>query len=134
MGLLDAITSALGGGRKINQNDLLPLIINLIGGQKGGLNGLTEQFTSNGLGDIISSWIGTGKNLKISPDQLQQVLGPDTIKDLALKLNVNTKSVSKSLSDMLPKAVDKLTPEGKIPETDILSQGMDLLGGLFGRK
>ncbi len=132
MGLLDSVTGALGGGTGGSQNDILSSIMNLIGGQSGGLNGLISQFTSKGLGDIISSWVGTGKNLPISSEQIQNVLGSDTIKNIASKLNIDTGSVANQLSNLLPQVVDKLTPDGKVPEGDILSKGMSMLGGLFG--
>ncbi|QQS35938.1 MAG: DUF937 domain-containing protein [Ignavibacteriales bacterium] len=133
MGILDTIQSSSGeqGG---NQNDLLNTVMNLIGGQGGGLNGLISQFTSNGLGDVIGSWVGTGKNLPISGDQIQNILGNDTVKNLASKLGMDTGSLTSQLSNLLPNVVDKLTPEGKVPEGDILSQGMNLLGGLFDGK
>jgi len=105
----------------------------LLGGA-GGLNGLVSQFASKGLGDVIGSWVGTGNNLPISADQLQSVLGADTIKNLASKLGMDSDALVGQLSNLLPQAVDKLTPEGKVPEGDILSKGMDLLGRLFGKK
>jgi len=95
---------------------------------------LIGQFTSKGLGDVVSSWVGTGKNLPVSADQIQKALGDDTINSLTSKLGMDKNALTKQLSNMLPKVVDKLTPEGKVPQGDILSQGMDLLGGLFSKK
>ncbi len=132
MDILNTVKSALGGGDK--QNDIMSTVMNLVGGQSGGLNGLISQFTSKGLGDVVGSWVSTGKNLPISPDQLQGVLGNDAVKNIASKLGMDTKSVTSQLSNLLPQVVDKLTPDGKVPEGDILSQASDLLGGLFGKK
>jgi len=95
---------------------------------------LIGQFTSKGLGDVVSSWVGTGKNLPVSADQIQKALGDDTINSLTSKLGMDKNALTKQLSNMLPEVVDKLTPKGKVPQGDILSQGMDLLGGLFGKK
>jgi uncharacterized protein YidB (DUF937 family) len=131
MGLLDSVESALGGGG--NQNDIISEIMNLIGGQSGGLAGLVQLFTSRGMGDIVSSWIGTGKNLPISSGQLNELFGSDTIKNLASKLGMDSNSLTGQLSNLLPQVIDKLTPGGKVPEGDILSKGMDMLGGLFGK-
>ncbi len=131
MDILNTVKSALGGGDK--QNDLMSSVMGLLGGQ-GGLNGLINQFTSKGLGDVIGSWVGTGKNLPVSPDQLKSVLGDDTVKNIASKLGMDTNAVTSQLSNLLPDVVDKLTPNGKIPEGDILGQASDLLGGLFGKK
>ncbi|MBK8944169.1 MAG: DUF937 domain-containing protein [Ignavibacteriae bacterium] len=128
---MDMLKSVLGGGDK---NDLMSIVMNLIGGQKGGLSGLVSQFASKGLGDIIGSWVSTGENKAISADQLQNALGSDQVKDIASKLGIDQSSVLSQLTNLLPQAVDKLTPDGKVPEGDILSKGMDLLGGLFGKK
>jgi uncharacterized protein YidB (DUF937 family) len=134
MGILDSVKSALGGSSASSQNDLMSAVMNLVGQQSGGLNGLIQQFSSKGLGDVVSSWVGTGKNLPISSEQIQHVLGSDTVKNIASKLGVDTNSVASQLSNLLPQVVDKLTPDGKVPEGDILNKGMELLGGLFGKK
>jgi uncharacterized protein YidB (DUF937 family) len=106
--------------------------MNLVGGQSGGLNGLISQFTSKGLGDVVSSWVGTGKNIPVSADQIKSVLGEDTVKDMASKTGLDVHELTGHISDLLPKVVDKLTPDGKVPEEDILSKGKDILSQLFG--
>jgi uncharacterized protein YidB (DUF937 family) len=131
MDILDNLKSAVGGGNQ--NNDLMSTVMGLLGDQ-GGLNGLVSQFVSKGLGDVIGSWVGTGKNLPISADQLHSVLGSDTVKNLASKLGMDSGALTSQLSNLLPQAVDKLTPDGKVPEGDIMSKGMDMLGGLFGNK
>ena len=131
MDILNTVKSALGGGDK--QNDLMLSVMGLLGGQ-GGLNGLISQFASKGLGDVIGSWVGTGKNLPVSPDQLKSALGDDTVKNIASKLGMDSNALTSQLSNLLPDVVDKLTPYGKVPEGDMLSKGMEMLGGLFGKK
>lgn len=131
MDILNTVKSALGGGDK--QGDFLSSVMGLIGGQ-GGLNNLISQFGAKGLGDVVGSWVGTGKNLPVSPDQLKGVLGDDTVKNIASKLGMDSNAVTSQLSNLLPDVVDKLTPDGKVPEGDLMSKGMDLLGGLFGKK
>jgi uncharacterized protein YidB (DUF937 family) len=131
MDIMDTVKSALGGGDK--QGDLLSSVMGLIGGQ-GGLNNLISQFGAKGLGDVVGSWVGTGKNLPVSPDQLKGILGDDTVKNIASKLGMDSNAVTSQLSNLLPDVVDKLTPDGKVPEGDLMSKGMDLLGGLFGNK
>ena len=131
MDIMDTLQSAVGGGDQ--KNDLMSTVMGLLGGQ-GGLNGLVSQFASKGLGDVIGSWVGSGSNLPISADQIQSVLGADTINNLASKLGMDSNALMGQLSNLLPQAVDKLTPEGKVPEGDILGQAGDLLGGLFGKK
>lgn len=131
MDILNTVKSALGGGDK--KDDLMSSIMGLLGGQ-GGLQNLISQFGAKGLGDVIGSWVSTGKNLPISPEQIKDVLGDDTVKNIASKLGIDSGALTSQLSNLLPDVVDKLTPNGKVPEGDILSQAGDLLGGLFGKK
>ena len=131
MDILNTIQSALGGGKK--KDDLKSTDMSLLGGQ-GGLQNLVGQFTSKGLGDVVGSWVSTGKNLPVTGDQLQNVLGKDTIGNLASKLGMDKGALTSQLSNLLPDVVDKLTPDGKVPEGDIMSKGMDILGGLLGKK
>lgn len=132
MDILDNLKSAVAGGGQ--QNDLLGMIMKLIGEQGGGLNGLVSQFASKGLGDVIGSWVGSGNNLPVSGDQIKNVLGTDTVNNLASKLGIDSGALTSQLSNLLPQVVDKLTPDGKVPGGDIMSKGMDMLGGLFGNK
>jgi uncharacterized protein YidB (DUF937 family) len=129
MDIMDSLKSVVGGGGQ--KDDLMSTVMGLLGG--GGLNNLISQFGSKGLGDIVGSWVGTGKNLPVSADQIQSVLCSDQIKNIASKLGISTSEVTSQLSNLLPQAVDKLTPDGKVPEGDIMSKGMDMLGGLFGK-
>lgn len=131
MDTINTIQSAFGSGEK--KDDVISVVMQLIGGQ-GGLQNLISQFDSKGLGDIISSWIGTGQNSSISSDQLQNVLGSDVLNGIAAKLGLNVNDLSGQLSNILPDVVNQLTPEGNIPEGNILTQASDLLGGLFGKK
>lgn len=108
-------------------------IMSLLGGQ-GGLQNLISQFDAKGLGDVIGSWVGTGENKSISPDQIQNVFGSDALSGIASRLGLNVNDLSGQPSNLLPDVIDKLTPNGKVPEGDILNQASDLLGGLFGKK
>lgn len=131
MDILDTVKSALDGGDK--KDDLMSTVMGLLGGQ-GGLQNLISQFDAKGLGDVVGSWVGTGQNKSISADQIQNVLGSDALSGIASKLGLNVGDLSGQLSNLLPDVVDKLTPQGKVPEGDILGQASDLLGGLFGKK
>ena len=131
MDLMDSLKSAISGGDQ--KDDLMSSIMQLLGGQ-GGLQNLISQFDAKGFGDIIGSWVGTGQNKSISPDQIQNVLGSDVLSGIAFKLGLNVNDLSSQLSNLLPGVVDKLTPKGKVPEGDIMSQASDLLGGLFSNK
>ena len=99
--------------------------------QTGGLQGLVQSFMQKGLGDIVSSWVSTGPNLPVSIDQLHAALGHETIQSLAQKAGVAPEIAGSVLSQVLPVIVDKLTPEGKLPEGGgMLEQGLGLFKGL----
>ncbi len=130
MRLLDQLKEGLAAklGGKSGLNDMLENAMNLVSNPAtGGLNGLIETFKSKGLGDIMSSWISTGKNLPISPDQIKQALGSDKIQQIAEKVGVSKDSALQNLSQLLPQIVDKLTPDGKLPEADKLGETLSML-------
>lgn len=81
----------------------------------GGLGGLLSQFQQAGLGHVAESWIGSGPNQPVTPDQLQQVLGHDRVNDMAAQANMPAHDMLSQLSHLLPPAVDKLTPQGASP-------------------
>lgn len=92
------------------------------GGLLGGLGGLLATLERGGLGNATNSWIGTGANQSISPNQLGSALGPDIIKTLAQRSGLSEEEVSGQLSQVLPGVVDKLTPSGRVPTAAELSQ------------
>ena len=131
MGLLDnllgKITGGTGGGA---QSAVLNAVVGMLGNQQaGGLSGLVDTLTKNGLGDIVSSWVGTGANKPISADQIMQALGDTHISALASKVGLSPEVVSSTLAKILPNVVDKLTPDGKIPTDDLIQKGLSLLQG-----
>jgi uncharacterized protein YidB (DUF937 family) len=81
----------------------------------GGLNDLLRRLDQNGLGDVGKSWIGTGPNQPISPDELHKAVGPDTVTTLAEQSGLSEQEVLSELSRQLPNAVDHITPAGRIP-------------------
>jgi uncharacterized protein YidB (DUF937 family) len=90
--------------------------VNHVVQQHGGVQGLVKQFEQNGLGSIVQSWVGTGTNQAIATTQIQQALGSDTVKQLAAKVGMTPEDLSAKLAEFLPGAVDKLTPNGTIPQ------------------
>jgi uncharacterized protein YidB (DUF937 family) len=94
-------------------------------GGVGGLAGLVAKFQQGGLGDVVGSWVSTGQNMPVSPDQLGGVLGSDMVSGLANQMGVNPTDLLGQLSQMLPQVVDKLTPNGQVPQGNI----QDALGG-----
>jgi uncharacterized protein YidB (DUF937 family) len=81
----------------------------------GGLGGLLKQFQQKGLGDAINSWINTGANKAVAPAQISEALGPEVIDVLSQRTGLSKDQVLQILSQVLPNAVDQLTPEGRLP-------------------
>ena len=139
MGLLDSVMGALSGGQSGQPGEQWALLQAALGmlvndGQGGGLSGLVTKFQQGGLGDVVSSWVGTGQNMPISADQLQQVLGSDMVSGLAAKFGLSPADVGGQLSQMLPQVVDKLTPNGELPDPSAAGLGgLGDLGALLGR-
>jgi uncharacterized protein YidB (DUF937 family) len=135
MGLLDSVVGALGqGGGGGGQAELINAVISLIANQgQGGLGGLLAQLQQGGLGDAVASWVGTGQNLPVSPDQLSQALGPDTIGAIAQQLGLSHGDAAGQLSQVLPQVVDKLTPNGQLQADAGLGDLGSLLGSLMNR-
>ena len=131
MGLLDSVLgAAMGGGQGQSGgqaalvNAVMQMIGNKVGGA-GGLAGLVNAFTQGGMGNIANSWVGTGRNLPISPDQIQSVLGGSgggLLAQLAQSAGMSQGDTSSQLSQLLPGLVDKLTPDGQIPQADTLEK------------
>ena len=88
-----------------------------------GLGGLVDQFKRGGFEDIIKSWIGTGQNKPITPNQLHQALGPETIDGLEKETGMPREDLLSQLSRLLPDVIDKLTPQGKMPAKEDLLAG-----------
>ena len=133
MGLLDGLAGkvfeSLGLGSGGNAQLLNAVISMLTNKQAGGLSGMVEAFQQKGLGDLMSSWISTGKNLPISPEQLRNGIGEERLRSLAQHAGVSEESASSQLSDLLPGLIDKLTPDGKLPDSSILEKGLEMLKG-----
>ena len=82
----------------------------------GGMDGLLEQLAAKGLGDVGASWVAKGKNLPISAEQIQDVLGGDQVAAIAKRAGVSPDQAAAWVSKLLPTVVDSLTPDGKVPE------------------
>jgi len=132
MGLFDSIVGA-AMGQVQQQGGLAGALGGLLAndGAQGGLSGLIDKFNQAGLGEVIRSWIGSGQNLPISAEQLQAVLGSDTVRQIAAQLGVDPQQAAAQLAGLLPGLVDQLTPQGAVPEQG-LGTGGDLFGALGG--
>lgn len=136
MNLFSDVVSKLTGGAASGEGSqgIAGSVLELLGNQQGGISGLLEKFQQNGLGDLVSSWIGTGTNLPVSAEQIQQVLGQEQLQAFAQKAGIAPEAASSHLAEALPNIVDKPTPDGQVPQgSDLLSRGMGLLQGLLSK-
>ena len=86
----------------------------------GGLGELVDRFKQSGHGDTVDSWVGTGPNKQIAPEQLEQAIGPDVLASLTQQTGLSREELLSRLSTTLPEAVDQYTPDGRLPgATDV---------------
>ena len=140
MGLLDQIAGQVAGALGGNATNALPnahpglfdVVQTLLSGtgSGGGLPGLVSAFEQQGLGHVVQSWIGTGDNLAITPDQVQSVLGEPHIQQVAQSLGLSTTDVTNQLAGLLPHAVNMVTPDGSVPQGGALQEALNLFSAL----
>jgi uncharacterized protein YidB (DUF937 family) len=128
MGLLDDVLGMAGMGNTTQSQQgsgALGMILNYINSPAvGGIAGLQKIFQEKGLGNIISSWISTGQNLPISSSQLQNVLPSSALQNMASGSGMDLSQLTDLFSQLMPHAVDQMTPNGQIPDSNALSQMM----------
>jgi uncharacterized protein YidB (DUF937 family) len=88
----------------------------------GGLGDLLKQFEQAGHGDVARSWIGTGPNKLISPDDIEKALGPDKVNTLAEQAGLSRVALLSGMSEQLPEMIDQLTPHGRLPTEEEASR------------
>jgi uncharacterized protein YidB (DUF937 family) len=141
MGLLDALIGAVGdagrtpgGGSAqgatggLDPQMLMGIVMTLVN-QAGGLQGLLAKLQAGGLGEASQSWVGTGANQPVAPEQLGSALGPDLMDMIARQMGGNTQQASSTMADLLPDLIDRLTPQGQMPADNGLGGLGALLGG-----
>ncbi len=132
-GGLGALTGGNAGLLKV----LLPMLLGGaaagrgggLGGLGGGLGGLLEQLGKGGLGGKANSWVGVGANEAVSPDELEAALGRDEVARVAREAGVSHDEAKSGLATLLPSLVDKVTPEGRVPDAGSLAalvKGLDV--------
>jgi uncharacterized protein YidB (DUF937 family) len=84
----------------------------------GGLGQLVERFKQNGQGQAADSWVKPGPNEQLGPDQLEQAIGPDVLNTLSQQTGLSREELLSRLTRELPAAVDKFTPDGRLPTED----------------
>jgi uncharacterized protein YidB (DUF937 family) len=108
MGLFDGVLGGVVGAGMVS------VVSNLIE-KHGGVQGIVNQFESQGLGNTVRSWVSTGENHPISPDQVQQAFGTQTLQSIATQHGISVEELRQKLAQVLPQAVDHLTPGGSVP-------------------
>ena len=109
MGLFDGLLGGVVGAGMVS-------VINNLVEQQGGLQGLINKFQQQGLGETVNSWVSTGPNKAISPDDVHRALGPDLLQQLSAKSGLSVEDLAQKLSTILPQAVDTMTPNGHVPK------------------
>ena len=110
MGLLDGLLGGAVGAEMVT-------VVNGLIEKHGGVQGIIAQLEQQGLGTTVRSWVGTGANQPITADQIHQAFGSDTVKQLAAKIGMTPEDLASKLSQILPQAIDKLTPGGVAAKT-----------------
>ena len=101
-GLLGQLSGGLGAGG--------------VGGLlSGGLGELVERFKQSGHAEAVDSWVSTGPNKQIAPSQVEQAIGPEVLETLSKQTGLSREEILARLSRELPEAVDKYTPQGRLP-------------------
>lgn len=110
MGLLDGLLGGIiGGGMAAVVKDVLE--------KHGGVAGVVNEFQTKGFGETVKSWVATGPNKAISPAEITQAFGADKLAEMAKKAGIPVDDLAKKLSEVLPTAIDKMTPDGALPKT-----------------
>jgi len=110
MGMFDGLLGGIVGAGMVT-------VVNGIIEKHGGLQGLVSEFERNGLGNTVKSWVGTGPNQPISTSDVQRALGPDLLQQLSAKSGMSVQDLTDKLAQVLPQAVDRMTPNGSIPKS-----------------
>ena len=108
MGMFDGLLGGVIGGAMVS-------VVNSIIEQHGGIQGIVGQFEKNGLGATVKSWVSTGANQPISSEDLQRALGPEMLQQLSQKTGMSVDDLARKLTEVLPVAIDKMTPNGTVP-------------------
>jgi uncharacterized protein YidB (DUF937 family) len=91
-------------------------VVNGILEKHGGVQGVVNEFERNGFGQTVQSWVGTGPNDQIAPADIQRVIGPDLLQKLSERSGISQQDLAQHLAQILPRAVDHLTPNGVVPK------------------
>ncbi len=112
-----------------HQSELIEAVATLIGVE--GLGGIILRFAATGLGPQVESWIQPGPNQRVAPRQVRAAVGDDVIEQIAADANLSTRHVEQGLAIILPRAIDRLTPDGTVPSSANIRRSLGRLDGLL---
>ena len=118
MGLFDSLSGGLKNALEQAETAAMPALISAVLAKTdlGNMQGLLDKLQQSGLGPQVSSWLGDGKNMPITADQLRAALGNSQIQQLAASFGLPVDKVLASLAEHLPSIVDKMSPNGTLQE------------------
>jgi uncharacterized protein YidB (DUF937 family) len=90
------------------------------------------QVQRAGFGEQAASWVGTGANRPIPPDAMSQIFGREGLEQISRHAGLSEEDASRGLSELLPEVVDRVTPEGDLPDFDALTSSVADLARRFG--
>jgi uncharacterized protein YidB (DUF937 family) len=108
MGLFDGMLGGIVGAE-------MATVVNGLIERHGGVQGMVDQMRANGLGPAVHSWINEGPNAAVAPGDVHRAFGDQTMGEIAAKAGLSTEELAVRLAQVLPHAVDALTPDGKVP-------------------
>ena len=121
MGLFDSLKDAAEGAMAGGSGGGEGVVGKLLGMGGAELPGLLEKFNVGGLGDIAKSWVAKGENKPITPDQVKKTL-PEQVAGIAKQLNISLDDAAAMIAKYLPTVIDKVTPDGLVPNPDELAK------------
>lgn len=125
-------------GSGLDMGALTSALTGLMGGSSGGggldMGSLLSKMDAGGLGAVAQSWLGDGANEAISPGQVSELLGGDTVSNFASQLGLSNDEAAGGLADALPQMLDKASSGGSLLDSiGGVSGAIGLAGKLFGK-
>ncbi|MGB4056758.1 MAG: YidB family protein [Alphaproteobacteria bacterium] len=123
-GILSQVASKMGPQGSQITSAVIQMIAQQGQGQGAtGLNNLISMFEKNGMGEIVKTWVGTGANSAINPQQIMQALGQDNIQNIASQVGISKDQASGQLANILPDIINQMTPNGQV-ENNVVGEIM----------
>lgn len=133
MGFLDDVLGKIGGqqGQEGGLNSITKLF-----NANGGLQGIMAKLSSNGQGQQVQSWVGTGDNQPVSGSQVREALSDDSLNKMAQQAGTTPEKVSDDVAQILPQMVNKATPQGQVPPQgdDPFAKGIGAIKNMFAKR